>query len=49
MAENTVDETAQASTTETETASVPVTETDHNALTMGWIVGKRLAAQKGKA
>jgi hypothetical protein len=28
---------------------VPVTETDHNALTQGWIVGKRLAAQRGKA
>ena len=49
MAENTVDETAKASTTETETASVPVTDTDHNALVQGWIVGKRLAAQGGKA
>jgi hypothetical protein len=49
MAENTVDETDQASTTETETATVPVTETDHNALMQGWIVGKRLAAQRGKA
>jgi hypothetical protein len=28
---------------------VPVTETDHNALTQGWIVGKRLAAMRGKA
>lgn len=28
---------------------VPVTETDHNARIMGWIVGKRLAAQRGRA
>jgi hypothetical protein len=27
----------------------PVTETDHNARIMGWIVGKRLAAMRGKA
>jgi hypothetical protein len=30
-------------------ASEPVPVTDHNALTQGWIVGKRLAAQRGKA
>ena len=28
---------------------VPVTETDHNALIQGWIVGKRLAAMRGNA
>ncbi len=28
---------------------VPVTDTDHNARIMGWIVGKRLAAQRGRA
>lgn len=28
---------------------VPVTDTDHNALIQGWIVGKRLAAQRGRA
>ena len=28
---------------------VPVTETDHNARIMGWIVGKRLAAMRGNA
>lgn len=28
---------------------VPVTETDPNARIMGWIAGKRLAAQRGKA
>jgi hypothetical protein len=28
---------------------VPVTDTDHNALVQGWIVGKRLAAQRGRA
>lgn len=30
-------------------ASEPVPVTDHNARIMGWIVGKRLAAQRGKA
>ena len=29
--------------------AVPVPETDPNARIMGWIVGKRLAAQRGKA
>lgn len=28
---------------------VPVTDTDHNARIMGWIAGKRLAAQRGRA
>ena len=30
-------------------ASEPVPVTDHNARIMGWIVGKRLAAQRGRA
>lgn len=30
-------------------ASDPVPVTDHNAITQGWIVGKRLAAQRGRA
>ena len=30
-------------------ASEPVPVTDHNALVQGWIVGKRLAAMRGKA